>query len=224
MGLLVLAMAVLAASAFAQGTGTNVTLTAPWSGPTLTADCNADAERGLIFSYRDVEFVCVGSNWYPTVEAYLGRDGKFQLPDRKITPGVVNPRLLADLSGDKHMIQVKGHLVETNICARDFRTPPFRQATKDESIKKKVCVAYGITKGCPGPDYELDDLLPIEDGGENIQQNLWPQKIVEARIKDHQVEDIMPKLICAGKISLKDAQSCIVNDWVACRQRLSVIK
>jgi hypothetical protein len=153
---------------------------------------------------------------------YGHSQGKF-LPDLKVTPGAVDPSLAADLSKAPHMVAG----VEHNICAADFRTPPFRVATKSQKIKTAVCKAYGILNGCPGSQWELDDIIPIEVGGQNIQINLWPQPIVEARVKDHQVEDLLggPKgLVCRGKISLSDAQSCIVNDWTACAVRIAALK
>jgi hypothetical protein len=159
----------------------------------------------------------------PGQEARYGHHGAYLLPDRGVTPGVVDASLVADTSKRPH--RVDG--VEHNICAPDFRTPPFRVATKSDSIKKKVCAAYGITLGCPGPDYELDDLGPIEAGFKNVQANLWPQPIAQARVKDHQVEDTLggPRgLICQGKISLKDAQNCIVTDWVACGARVKTLE
>jgi hypothetical protein len=146
-----------------------------------------------------------------------------QRPNPKLTPGVVDSSLVADRSGASH--RVAG--VEHNICAADFRTPPFRVATKSTAIKTKVCRAYGITQGCPGRAYELDDILPIESGGKNVAANLWPQPIAEARVKDHQVEDKLggPKgLVCAGKISLKDAQACVLEDWVACAARVKKLE
>jgi len=153
---------------------------------------------------------------------YGHSQGKF-LPDLKVTPGAVDKTLVADLTKASHIVAG----VEHNICAADFRTPAFRVATKSQKIKTAVCRQYGILAGCPGPQWELDDIIPIFVGGQNIQINLWPQPIVEARIKDHQVEDLLggPKgLVCRGKITLADAQSCIVNDWTACAVRIAALK
>jgi hypothetical protein len=138
-----------------------------------------------------------------------------QRQNPKLTPGAVDVTLVADLTKTSH--PVNG--IEHNICAAGFTTPPFRVATKSQKIKTAVCRAYGLTTGCPGPAWELDDIIPIEVGGQNVQANLWPQPIAEARVKDHQVEDTLggPRgLVCAGRITLKDAQFCIMNDWVAC--------
>lgn len=141
---------------------------------------------------------------------------KYALPIADRTPGVVDPSLTADLSKARHL-DTDG--VEHNICAPDFKTPPFRVATKSQKIKTAVCKSYGIDTGCPGPGWELDDLVPIEVGGMNIEANLWPQPIAEARVKDHRVEDLLggPRgLVCQGKISLQDAQRCVRADWVQC--------
>ena len=138
-----------------------------------------------------------------------------QRQNPKLTPGAVDPTLVADLSKASHMVNG----IEHNICAAGFVTPPFRVATKSQKIKTAVCLAYGVTSGCPGKAWELDDIVPIEVGGQNAQANLWPQPIAEARVKDHQVEDPLggPRgLVCAGKITLQDAQACVLNDWVAC--------
>lgn len=154
--------------------------------------------------------------------AHYRHDGNYVLPDAKATPGVVDSTLVADLSKTPHLVDG----VEHNICAADFRTPPFRVATKSEKIKRAVCQAYGIASGCPGPGYELDDICPIEGGCKNVEANLWPQPIDQARVKDHSVEDVLggPRgLICAGKIGLREAQECIKTDWVACAKRIKAL-
>ena len=154
--------------------------------------------------------------------AHYGHHGQYLLPDPTVTPGVIDTTIVADLSKKPYMVNG----IEHNICAPDFRTPAFRVATKSQSIKKKVCQSYGIESGCPGPQYALDDICSVETGCKNVQANLWPQPIGQARIKDHQVEDKLggPRgLICQGKISLKDAQSCLITDWVACSQRIKTL-
>lgn len=150
--------------------------------------------------------------------AHYGHDGKYALPDPTLTPGAVNSDLIADTSGAHRL----SNGVEVNLCAKDFRTGPFRKVS--ESEKKKACAEYGITEGCPGPNFELDHLVSLEIGGSDELSNLWPQPIKEARIKDHEVEDVLPKLICSGKISLSDAQDCIRKEWVKCSARIAGMK
>lgn len=142
----------------------------------------------------------------------------YDLPDPSCTPGQVNPQLTADLSGKPHVING----VEANICAKDFRTGPWRKVSEAE--KKKACQEYGILVGCPGPGYELDHLCSLEFGCSDALPNIWPQPIKQARIKDHKVEDKLPKLICEGKISLVDAQKCIETNWVTCLVKISQLE
>ena len=158
-----------------------------------------------------------------TVTVARGQSPQYAVPNSRFTPGVIDTTLVADLTKAKHMISG----VEHNICAPDFVTPPFRVATKSEKIKTAVCRAYGVASGCPGSDWELDDILPIEMGGKNVQANLWPQPIKEARVKDHQVEDLLggPRgLVCQGKIKLSTAQQCVIKDWVGCMATVAALK
>lgn len=151
-------------------------------------------------------------------DAHYRHHGQYALPDAQATPGAVDARLVADPSGKAHMAGG----AEANLCAKDFRTGPFRKV--DESLKKKACAEYGIASGCPGPRWEIDHLISLEIGGSDDLANLWPQPIAEARVKDHGTEDPLPKLVCAGKISLKDAQTCIRRDWVACEARVKELE
>lgn len=145
-------------------------------------------------------------------------DGIYLLPDPHCTPGQANPDMLVDVHRGKFLVNG----VEANICAKDFRTGPWRKVS--ESEKKRACAEYGITKGCPGPGYELDHLCSLEFGCSDSLLNLWPQPIKQARIKDHGTEDKLPKLICAGKISMTEAQKCIEGDWVQCAKKISALK
>ena len=137
-----------------------------------------------------------------------------QLPNATFTPGAVDTRLVADVTGAAHLVGG----VEANLCAKSFRTGPWRKVSQSEKLK--ACRAYGITTGCPGPSYELDHLVSLELGGSDDIKNLWPQPIVEARVKDHQVEDVLPRLVCSGKLTLADAQQCVAVNWVACAVRI----
>ena len=146
-------------------------------------------------------------------------DSQMALNDLKVTPGAVNPNAVADTTGAQHLVNG----IEENVCAKDFRTSPIRAAIKNfPKMKHTVCSYYGVTK-CDGT-VEGDHLISIELGGcPDCLTNLWPQPMNQARIKDHQVEDVLPKLVCAGKISLPDAQACIASDWVTCGARIRVI-
>lgn len=146
---------------------------------------------------------------------YASNNGQ-TLPDRAVTPGVVNPAAVADPSGAAHMVNG----LEMNLCAKDFRATAIRATIRNfPGLKRKACAEYGVAR-CDG-SVEGDHLISIELGGcPDCLANLWPQPMAEARIKDHQLEDVLPGLVCSGKIALADAQQCIASDWVACAARI----
>ena len=150
--------------------------------------------------------------------AHYRHSGTLALPDPTITPGTVNHDIEADLSKAPRLVNG----IEVNICAKDFRTGPFRKTTA--VMKRQVCQEYGAAD-CPNPAKgEIDHLIPLEIGGQDVIENLWWQPAPDYHVKDHQVEDQLPKLICAGKISLSDAQQCISQDWTACAKRIEAMK
>lgn len=147
----------------------------------------------------------------------------YKRPNHKYTPGATDPRVVADLSRAKHIGADK---VERNICALDFKTGPLRASIRNfPKLKRAACAKYGVTD-CDG-SVEGDHLISLEIGGcPDCAANLWPQPMDEARVKD-QVEDLLggPKgLVCAGKISLDDAQRCVAGDWVKCAARVAKLK
>lgn len=96
-----------------------------------------------------------------------------------------------------------------------------------ESEKKAVYAEYGIKyyKGI-GKDYEIDHFLSLEIQGSNKIINLWPEPMhinlngydVGAKTKDLE-ENRLHRLVCEGKISLKQAQDDIRKDWIAAYKR-----
>lgn len=152
--------------------------------------------------------------------AYYNHNGQYSEPDAKVTPGAVNPNAIADTTGKQHMVDG----IEYNICASDFRTAPIRKTIHNfPKLKKESCKEYGITT-CD-KTYEGDHLISIELGGcQDCLNNIWPQRMDQAKIKDHYVEDVLPKLVCEGKLSLPEAQQCIATDWVACGQKWANLK
>lgn len=128
-----------------------------------------------------------------------------QLPDPKLTPGVVRTTSAAE------------------ICDSHFRTKPFRKTTS--SMKKQVCAEYGIT-ACPKVGVmEIDHLLPLELGGLDDIRNLWPQLAVYPdgspgfHVKD-ELENRLKKLVCSNQMALPDAQQCIQSNWIECYKRV----
>lgn len=119
------------------------------------------------------------------------------LPDPRVTPGAVR-------TSDAR-----------EICAKSFRTAPFRKTTK--TMKKAVCAAYGV-KPCPhARALEIDHLLPLELGGRDDARNLWPQP-AKPRPGFHEkdaLENYLHAEVCAGHLSLSTAQYQIMTNWYA---------
>ena len=120
------------------------------------------------------------------------------LPDRRLTPGVADSRLTKEM-----------------ICAKGFTTKTYRHTTA--ATKRMVCQAYHVTQ-CPGPQWEIDHLIPLEDGGADAIPNLWPQPIDQARVKD-QLETQLHNMICEQRISLVAAQACLTVNWHDCWEK-----
>jgi hypothetical protein len=92
------------------------------------------------------------------------------------------------------------------------------------SLKLQVYRRYGMagpSAAFPGtdllPPYEVDHLVSLELGGSNDITNLWPEAYDQpmgAHAKDA-LENRLHKLICAGRITVEEAQRAIATDWVA---------
>jgi hypothetical protein len=132
------------------------------------------------------------------------------LPDPKLTPCAVqidkcvNRSLHATLPADpqdKH-----------NLCSKSFTTRDYRHTSA--ATKRAVCAEYGVTN-CPHQNtMELDHVIALEDGGADVQANLWVQMAPQYHFKD-KLETVLHVLVCSGKISLSEAQKEISTDWVA---------
>lgn len=118
------------------------------------------------------------------------------LPDNLCTPGGVFT------TATKDIICVSGY-------AKKVRNVPTR-------TKAAVYKEYGITTRVAG-QYEVDHLVSLELGGSNDIANLWPEP-ADPTPGFHEkdvVENLLHDRVCAGKISLADAQKQIAENWVA---------
>jgi anti-sigma factor RsiW len=120
------------------------------------------------------------------------------LPEATLTPGAVSTLTAADL-------------------CRGVR--PSRAVT--ESVRRRVLRSYRMEHVAEDA-YELDALITPELGGSTDPANLWPQRYRaprwNAHIKD-QLEELLPKMVCAGHITLAQAQRDIASDWVDAYKR-----
>lgn len=123
------------------------------------------------------------------------------LPDPAITPGMALPVTAAQIC-------VAGY-------SKTVRNVPM-------SLKLQVYRAYGMeqprTGYCSGlQGCEVDHLISLELGGSNDPANLWPQPydgVLNAHDKDR-LENELHRLVCAGDLSLEEAQTEIRTDWTA---------
>ena len=135
------------------------------------------------------------------------------LPDPAVTPGAINP-------------DVTQATIVSTICVRGWtRTvrPPPRYTS---SLKRRQL------RVLDWPDqqmrnYEEDHLIPLGLGGAPAdRRNLWPEprEPVEgwtAEQKD-KLEDMLHGMVCAGTVSLAEAQRAIAGDWTAAYSKLHV--
>ena len=101
------------------------------------------------------------------------------------------------------------------LCTSDFATSlkAVSNWQRAEALER-----YGLRPD--GFSGELDHLVPVSLGGSNDPDNLWPfhasgSFTLEAKqalaIKVHD-------MVCAGKLSLKDAQDAFRKDWTLAYQ------
>lgn len=68
---------------------------------------------------------------------------------------------------------------------------------------------------------ELDHLVALELGGANDPPNLWPESALPrpGYFEKDALENLLHRRVCAGHMSLADAQRTIARDWVATWER-----
>lgn len=100
-----------------------------------------------------------------------------------------------------------------DVCDETPRPPQ----TISTAVRRTVLHGYGM-ESVPEDQYELDYLITPQLGGAPDARNLWPQRyqarVWNAGVKD-QLEDLLPRLVCEGRVDLRTAQRDIAADWVA---------
>jgi hypothetical protein len=124
----------------------------------------------------------------------IGRQSAVR-PVSYLTPGATRPVAVADL------------------CARRGGMPRAIPARVREAVARDYSM-----DDLPARDYELDYLITPELGGSDDRQNLWPERYASvlwnAHVKD-ELEQLLPTLVCAGKLPLATAQRDLAADWIA---------
>lgn len=124
-------------------------------------------------------------------------------PDPALTPGVVNPAVTQANIGD-------------TICAAGWsaaiRPPP----SYTSALKRRQLKAMGLAG--KRVRFEEDHLISLELGGHpRDPRNLWPEPLAGrcgARAKDR-LENWERRAVCAGRITLAQAQADLAGDWIA---------
>jgi len=129
-----------------------------------------------------------------------------RLPDRRCTPGAVDPAVTqADIG--------------STICVSGYTERVRPPESQTEAFKfDQAYPAYDIV---PGTDSELDHLVPLELGGANDAANLWPEAGQVPNPKDA-VEDALNQAVCDGQIGLARAQRAIARNWETAESRLGL--
>ena len=130
----------------------------------------------------------------------------YQLPDRRCTPGSIDPAV------------TQANIHQT-ICASGY-TAKVRPSSGETNAFKfnEAYPAYGLAHSVQS---ELDHFIPLELGGSNSAQNLWPEIPPSDNPKDA-VENAAHKAVCDGAMTLTAAQNAMAANWVQLGQKLSV--
>ena len=140
----------------------------------------------------------------PKTKGKVGCDSYY--PDPAKTPGHPDPKI------------TQANIQDT-VC-KDHYTTTVRSVNDEE--KKQEFTAYDIKPTDSPFGYEIDHFISLELGGTNDPDNLWPQPYCQpgtggktcigAREKDV-VETSLAHRMCAGTITLAQAQEIIKTDW-----------
>jgi hypothetical protein len=100
--------------------------------------------------------------------------------------------------------------------------PGYTKTVRHTSGKLKALVyrEYGIDKR--DGHYEVDHLIPLEVGGADVRENLWPEswdtEPWNAHVKDR-LENYLHEAVCAGRMPIQEAQREIAQDWIVAYQK-----
>jgi len=121
------------------------------------------------------------------------------LPDPAVKPGVLNPA-------------VTDGTIRATICVHGWTATVRPPASVTDRMKAKDTPAGHVPAGG-----EEDHLISIEDGGSPTDpKNLWWMVYDDhygARVKDV-LETRLHRLVCSGTISLDDARTALVPNWL----------
>jgi hypothetical protein len=129
------------------------------------------------------------------------------VPDPKCTPGAINPTVTIEILKNP-----------------DFRTECIRDCATSQKDKSATYGFYHIPHPTNNEDAnetcELDHFVPLELGGADTLDNIWPQcgpknaKLANRYFKQKDmVENFLADQVKTGQMDLGDAQKAIVANW-----------
>jgi hypothetical protein len=137
-------------------------------------------------------------------------DSQAWLPDPRCTPGAINPAVTLG--------QLCPHVAEY------LRRPPTSYTDK---LEREQLVQYDYVDSSGShtftpQDTEEDHLISRQLGGAlSAPSNLWPEPHASFNEKD-KVEGAAHAAICAGRLTLPQAQQGIATNWIELGKRLGV--
>ncbi len=87
-----------------------------------------------------------------------------------------------------------------------------------EEMERKVFERYRIPWRRRA-EFKIDHLIPLELGGADTIDNLWPQSLRIKPYNAHRKERLTQRLlarIASGEMTLAQAQQEIREDWISC--------
>jgi hypothetical protein len=158
------------------------------------ARVGAPLPLGLVYSTASNDLV--QSQPAPSSCHAIG-SGLYEWPDPSCTPGALNPA-------------VTQATIYRTICVGGWTDTVRPPESITEQEKAASMTAYGDAGSMGG--YEYDHFVPLELGGaSNDPRNLWPEPGASPNPKDA-VEDTLREKVCAGQISLAQAQREIASN------------
>lgn len=138
-------------------------------------------------------------------------DPQAWLPDSRCTPGAINPAVTL------------GQLCPIAHTANWRPSASYTSALKRNQLANKY--DYVDSSGSHQPTAttsEEDHLISLELGGSpSAELNLWPEPHASFNEKD-KVEGAAHAAICAGRLTLPQAQQGIATNWIELGKRLGV--
>jgi hypothetical protein len=129
------------------------------------------------------------------VECVLGDGGR---ADRRCDPGVRNPAVTQETIG-------------TTLCRPGWAEKVRPPTSYTTPLKREDMKRYGLTGSVE--DYRYDHLLALSLGGSPANtDNLWPQPVEESYVKDQHTRRLKTR-VCAGEMTLAEAQAEILEAW-----------